>query len=212
MIFDEEGTRNFAKRFKKAHQNRIHADALIKYNYYIENMPKHQIPEVDNDSVNRVLAMTQNSKALRGKSTADTTTLLNEVNVDFAKTMNRIIFDKHLSEKGCDLITGPLDLPPKKPKEETPYYGMIKIPKHSFAKKISKFSFTTLLIKDEVIRALQEIRKECNDVAAKDIYNPNVTKTMKVDDFKQIQASSISQTSYYLKETWVNKLKEIIKA
>ena len=35
---------------------------------------------------------------------------------------------------------------------------------------------------------------------------------MKVDDFLQIQASSISQTSYYLKETWVNKLKEIIKA
>ena len=35
---------------------------------------------------------------------------------------------------------------------------------------------------------------------------------MKVDDFKQIQASSISQTSYYLKETWVNKIKEIIKA
>jgi hypothetical protein len=34
---------------------------------------------------------------------------------------------------------------------------------------------------------------------------------MKVDEFKQIQTSSITQTSYYLKETWLNKLKEIIK-
>jgi hypothetical protein len=33
-----------------------------------------------------------------------------------------------------------------------------------------------------------------------------------VDEFNQIQQSSISQNSYYLKETWVNKLKEIIKA
>mmetsp|Transcript_4731 Transcript_4731/g.3273 ORF Transcript_4731/g.3273 Transcript_4731/m.3273 type:complete len:87 (+) Transcript_4731:340-600(+) len=34
---------------------------------------------------------------------------------------------------------------------------------------------------------------------------------MKVEEFIQIQASSISQNSYYLKETWVNKIKEIIK-
>ena len=45
----------------------------------------------------------------------------------------------------------------------------------------------------------------------KDIYNPNITKTMRIDEFKQIQASSISQTSYYLRETWINKVKEIIK-
>lgn len=34
---------------------------------------------------------------------------------------------------------------------------------------------------------------------------------MRIDEFKQIQASSISQTSYYLRETWVNKIKEIVK-
>jgi hypothetical protein len=44
-------------------------------------------------------------------------------------------------------------------------------------------------------------------VAAKDIYNPNITKTMKVDEFKQIQSSSTTQIGYYLKETWFNKLK-----
>ena len=48
-------------------------------------------------------------------------------------------------------------------------------------------------------------------MASKDIYNPNITKTMKVDEFKQIQSSSTTQTGYYLKETWLNKLKEIIK-
>jgi hypothetical protein len=63
-----------------------------------------------------------------------------------------------------------------------------------------------------VIRAQQEIRKECNEVSTKDIFNPNITKTMKVDEFNQIQASSISQASYFLKETWVNKIKEIIKS
>jgi dynein heavy chain len=125
--------------------------------------------------------------------------------------MNKIIFDKHIFAKNNNLITGKLDLPPLPEAQEPPYFGMIKIPPHNFPKQFSKFCFRTLQIKDEVIRAQQEIRKECNDVAQKDIFNPNVTKTMKVDEFKQIQTSSITQTSYYLKETWLNKLKEIIK-
>jgi hypothetical protein len=58
---------------------------------------------------------------------------------------------------------------------------------------------------------MQEIRKECNDVLLKDIYNPNITKSMKCDEFDQIQKSSIGQISYYLKESWVNKVKDIIK-
>lgn len=29
--------------------SRIYADSMIRYNYYIENMPTHQIPEVDNE-------------------------------------------------------------------------------------------------------------------------------------------------------------------
>lgn len=155
--------------------------------------------------------MTQNTKALRGKSSSDTTTLLSEVNFEFAKTMNKIVFDKHLKERGNELITGNLKLPAKPPAKKTPYFGMITIPPHNFPEQFSQFCFNTLQNKDEVIRAHQDIKKECNDVLVKDIYNPNITKTMRIDEFKQIQASSISQTSYYLRETWVNKVKEIIK-
>ena len=48
-------------------------------------------------------------------------------------------------------------------------------------------------------------------MAERDIFNPNINNTMSVDDFNQIQASSISQAAYYLKETWVTRIKEIIK-
>ena len=58
---------------------------------------------------------------------------------------------------------------------------------------------------------MNDIKKECNDVMTRDIFNPNITKTMRVEEFKQIQASSISQTSYYLRETWVGKLRDIVK-
>jgi dynein heavy chain len=211
ILFDEEDPREFAKRFKVAFDTRVMADSLLKYNFYIENMPTHQIPEIDNEEVNRILSMTQNTKQLRGKSSSDTTTLLSEVNFEFAKTLNKIIFDKHLKSNGPNLISGPLVLPEEKPKEEAPDFGMITIPPHNFPEQFSNFCFNSILNKDQSIRAMQEIRKECNDVLMKDIYNPNITKSMRVTEFKQIQKSSTSQISYYLKETWVNKIKDIIK-
>ena len=60
--------------------------------------------------------------------------------------MNNIIFDKHLNEKGTNLITGQLHLPPPEEKKKTPYLGMISIPppRDSFAKTFSKYSFKTL--------------------------------------------------------------------
>lgn len=79
--------------------------------------------------------------------------LLNEINLDFCKTMNKIIFDKHIVSKGNNLITGPLALPPPTNQKDTPYLGMITIPMHNYPKMFSKFVFKTLLMKDEVIFA-----------------------------------------------------------
>lgn len=62
ILFDDEDPRAFAKRFKAAFDARCKADSLLKYNFYVENMPTHQIPEIDNNEVNRILGMTQNTK------------------------------------------------------------------------------------------------------------------------------------------------------
>lgn len=184
ILFDDEDPREFAKRFAVAYNTRVVADSLLKYNFYIENMPTGQIKDLENDQVNRMLSMTQNTKQLRGKSSSDSTALLSEVNFEFAKTMNKIIFDKHLKTTGHNLISGPLELPEEKEKEETPYYGMITIPAHNFPEAFSNFCFSSTLNKDQSIRAMQQIRKECNDVLLKDIYNPNITKPYRVNDFK----------------------------
>lgn len=96
IMFDDEDPREFAKRFAYAYNTRLVADSLLKYNFYIENMPTHQSLEIKTDQVNRMLSMTQNTKQLRGKSSSDTTALLSEVNFEFAKTMNKIVFDKHM--------------------------------------------------------------------------------------------------------------------
>jgi len=41
ILFDEEDPREFAKRFEAAYRTRTMADSLLKYNFYVENMPAH---------------------------------------------------------------------------------------------------------------------------------------------------------------------------
>jgi len=210
LLFDDEDPRVFAKRFRKAFESRAYADSLIRYNYYIENMPTHQIPEIDNDQINRVLSLTQNTKALRGKSSSDTTTLLSEVNFDFAKSLNKIIFDKHMKDKNSELISSNLRLPPDPAPKEKPYFGLISIPAHNFPEQFSQFCFNTLLSKDEVIKVMQIIRKECNDANLRNIYNTNITHTMSVRDFEGSQNGSITSTTNYLKNQWGETIKKAI--
>jgi hypothetical protein len=41
ILFDDEDPRKFAERFHHAFLTRIMADSLLKYHFYVENMPTH---------------------------------------------------------------------------------------------------------------------------------------------------------------------------
>jgi dynein heavy chain len=90
---------------------------------------------------------------------------MQEVNLDFGRTMNWIIMDKTMektAEQLKEMIPANLTLPPKAPLKDTPYFGMTPIPQHDFPEQFSNFCFNSLYIKEEVIKAMVEIRAECN--------------------------------------------------
>eukprot|EP01022_Parablepharisma_sp_SALTPOND_P028499 TRINITY_DN71064_c2_g1_i1.p1 TRINITY_DN71064_c2_g1~~TRINITY_DN71064_c2_g1_i1.p1 ORF type:complete len:4083 (+),score=665.19 TRINITY_DN71064_c2_g1_i1:2435-14683(+) len=210
LYIEGEDPRVFANRFAGAYYRRAYADSLIRYNYYIENMPTDEIPELSNEQIAKVITQALTARSFKGKSQLDTQPLINEVNADFAKTMNKIIFDKHMRGKGRELIGGSLMLPPE-PRPKRKYYGMISIPAHNFPETFASFGFESILMRQEAIKAGEKINLECLEAQEKEIFNTNFTKTLKLEEFKQIESSSISQCAHYLRETWVSKIKDIVK-
>lgn len=86
----------------------------------------------------------------------------------------------------ADRIPANLNLPPRPKPKEVPYFGQVPIPPHDFAEQFSLFTFHSLFIKDEVIRAMVEIRAECNYVLAENrIFNTELKRVMRVEEFKQ---------------------------
>ena len=84
VCFDAEDPVNFAKRVAAAHQARLNAEAVIRFNLYVDSMPTDDVGGLDSEQVNRVLTLALSSECLR-MNDFDTSQLLNEVNMDFAR-------------------------------------------------------------------------------------------------------------------------------
>jgi hypothetical protein len=87
----------FARRVSLAHRLRREFECNIRYSLYIDSMPTDEIQPLDTEQVNRVLVLALNTRKLK-QNALDTTSLLNEVNIDYARTMNKIIFDVNLRD------------------------------------------------------------------------------------------------------------------
>jgi dynein heavy chain len=138
-------------------------------------MPTLELPELDSEQQHRIITMALSARYLKEKikggkddkngGGVDTTTILQEVNLDFGRTMNWIIIDKTMEKPADqlkDMIQANLTLPPKPPGRVVPYFGMVPIPQHDFPEQFSNFCFNSLFIKEEVIKAMVDIRAECN--------------------------------------------------
>jgi dynein heavy chain, axonemal len=155
LLFEAEDPQKFARRVAKAHQERIYADSLIRYNYYIDNMPKIDLQDTDQEQKNRLMNLTQNTQKLKEEDLAD---LLQEVDDDYSRTMNKIIFDKCYEDGIEQFIPLNLRLPPVQKNVPAPEYGMIIIERDDnsldFTDIFKEFCFKSLYIKKQVIHAL----------------------------------------------------------
>lgn len=116
-------------------------------------------------------------------------------------------------DQRADIVPANLTLCPPAPPKPCPYFGQVPIPKHEFPESFSNFCFNSLFIRNEVIKAMVQIREDCNNVMRDNrIFNVKLSKTMRVEEFKQHQNSSISQIKFATRESgWVLRLEKIIK-
>jgi dynein heavy chain len=154
--------------------------------------------ELDQMSLKRMLDITKQSvglKTLPDKNREDAlASLEKEANVDFQRSMNKIIFDKIVVESGP--VLGFVTLPDQKP-PRTPQKGCVTdLPAYDFDAQYYNFSFVSLLTRKEAIDALSKVKVECNRVAAMSMFQiPN--KHMKLDEFEQTQTQQTSQVGFF---------------
>jgi len=225
IYFESESPFDYVRRVVFAHTTRRQLEGRIRYALYVDNMPTDEIAPLDTEQVNRILLLALNTKKLK-QNALDTTALLNEVNIDFGRTMNKIIFDVNLrdpqqqqlrhqlhlevvEEVNAAMGLGEDDLPQKRP---VGYLGVISVPFHDLPKHFSNFCFHSFYTKIEAISALVKVQAECLRLGKLSLFNTNVTKSVRLEEFEQMQNSCIIQLSGFLKDKWIQSLKAAIKS
>lgn len=134
----------FAKRYAEAVKASMHAEALMRYSLFVDSMPMEDIPPLTNEQVNRMLSFALNSKKLKDKL-MDTSVLISEVNTEYARTMNRIVFDEALAKgevPGCPAqLLRLAEEFPKEPVRPVPERGCVSISEYDYPEQFSSFSF-----------------------------------------------------------------------
>eukprot|EP00930_Biecheleria_cincta_P014239 TRINITY_DN1233_c0_g1_i1.p1 TRINITY_DN1233_c0_g1~~TRINITY_DN1233_c0_g1_i1.p1 ORF type:complete len:4262 (-),score=887.85 TRINITY_DN1233_c0_g1_i1:333-13118(-) len=92
IVFYGEDPEVFADRVAFAFAALRKAQLRIGLNFFLDNMPVQDIQVLDDDQVARVLDLSKNSAALREVGDSFCNEVIREVNMDFARTMNKIIF------------------------------------------------------------------------------------------------------------------------
>ncbi|MEW5298367.1 MAG: hypothetical protein WDW36_001499 [Sanguina aurantia] len=189
VCFTAEDPAVFARRHVDAHASRAKAESLLRYHLFLDSMPTEDIQPLSTEQVSRMLGFALNSKRLKDRL-LDSSSLVGEVNVEWARTMNKIVFDAACKRgsSGCAASLMELaDMPPQDPPKAAPLRG------------------------GEVISALGKIKVECAKVLKMCFFNTHFTKSSRLEEMEQGQMQSIDTVGNYLKDTWVVTLRSAIR-
>jgi dynein heavy chain len=235
ICFHGEDPSLFADRVEFAFNAVQRAQARAKLNFFIDNMPIDDIQCLDVDQVARVLDLSKRSPALRDASLeAASNDLIREVNLDFARTMNKIVIlhesqeqgrnDEDADVGGCHssndatMLFGGLDASHLDDEDENSFdkpvlwFALWPVPEYNFTETFSTFCFVSLYIRTEVVTTLCSVAKECLDLMGHCIYTTKFQKSMRLEQFRQLQKNTISHTSKHIREKWNVDLQHIVHA
>ncbi|KAJ3275318.1 Dynein heavy chain 1, axonemal [Terramyces sp. JEL0728] len=214
IMFLAEDPITFAQRIARAYYSRYQAALQLKYNFCIDSMPIDNLwTHISDESMKKIMNISigTNKELKQLQSTKAADTLIKQLQREYFRTHNRMLLDHEMVNFKDQEIYAKLELPVANETEKIPEFGRLVIPQYDWKEVSHKFSFTSYLTKVEVIKTLCKVRTECDKLANTPIFATNLTKTVKLDEFEQIQSQSLVNIKNYLKDGWISSLKNIVK-
>ncbi|CAF4290444.1 unnamed protein product, partial [Rotaria sp. Silwood2] len=209
LYFLAEDPRIFADRVAKAYRDRKRTEAELRSALFIDCMPVDGIGKLDDERIKRMIELTKTSAISKTVKDEYVTPIVEEVNLDYARTMNSMIFEEVTQS---DPVSFAFITLPIKQRRVVPHTACVDIPEYSFNEVFDQFKFISLLTSKPAIDALKLVRTECDYVINNlSLLQKTIPKHVKLDEFESMQFNQTSTTHMYLTDTWKNNLRQGIK-
>ena len=181
----------YVARVANAHKQRREAEAALRCALYVDCMPIDDLSGMDAEQVNRILFLSLNTKKMRVNNN-DTTQLINEIQLDYSRTINALIYNAHQQTDATKARTGVATA------INCPDYATVRIPAHDFAAHFTSFCFHSFMTKPEAIVSLIRVNAECQKLHKTPLLQSAYSKPVRVDEFSGSQHATISGLQSYL--------------
>jgi dynein heavy chain len=158
-------------------------------------MPTDEISTIEDERVEFIIYLALNTLVLReAHSYLPIRECIDDIKHNYARTMNKIVFDKNLKEMPQkEQLLKFLALMPEEKIPPVPMYGTIEIPEHNFDESRKQFNFNTYFTESQIIDALLKVKDELLNKQKKRLFQIPMKKTVKLDEFEQIQQQSLEK-------------------
>ena len=215
VCFDAEDPELYAKRLLEATQLRKRAADSIALNLYVDCMPVDNLKPLDSEQVNRILGNAINMSKLRQNSMLDTSSLLQQYNLNHMRTMNQLIFVNLLrsQQKTLEMVRS-ISVDPglfQSPQDVFAARKIINIDSEiSMYERSRTFKFSSLWNKMEAMHIIYQIQVENVPLdKANFFFVPE--KSQRMEEFVTNQGSAGNALATLVKETWVNGITASVK-
>ena len=215
VCFDAEDPELYCKRLYEATALRKRTADTIALNLYVDCMPVDNLKPLDSEQVNRILENAINMNKLRQNSMLDTSSLLQQYNLNHMRAMNQLIFINlmYKQKKNLDMVRCASVNPElfQSPKNIFTQRKNINITSDiSLIERSNTFKFSSLWNKMEAMYIIYQIQIENLSLEkASFFFQPE--KPQRLEEFITNQTTSGHSLSILIKETWVNSITTSVK-
>lgn len=223
VCFDVEDPKLYCDRIAMCIKQKKDIEASLALSLYIDCMPVDGLKPLESEQVSRILTKSSNTDALRNNTALDTSTLMQQYNLNHMRSLNKMILiqllHSHIKEiqsanpvsTDASLFSNADHIFPSQKEIAT---GS-EVP---LAETKKSFTFYSLLTKMETIRIMAHIQVE-NVHISKTVLFPIPEKTVRVEEFSITQATSLQTFTVHVKDAWItsvtsqvrNNLKDVKK-
>ncbi|KAL4086285.1 hypothetical protein PRIC1_014412 [Phytophthora ramorum] len=220
VCFKAEDPSNFADRYVAAQLARVQAQNLLRKNFYVDCMPLEELHKLGNASLGKIVRLA--TAVFHGKSLRipDTTRIVHEIQLNYLRTMSRIVFESHQEiGRNSDIFCGFLTKEEEVPAEPcsrvvVPFPHKSKrtiAPPVDYADQFIGFSFQTFLTSPEALSALIKVNEECCRILQLELFSVKPGRSVKLEEFQQRQQALERAVLKTITEEWPVKVAAIIK-
>ena len=211
ICFDAEDPLVYCDRLNDCIKRKRVVNAKLALNLYVDCMPVDNLKPLDSEQVNRVLDNAINMQGLRNNPLLDTSSLLQQYNLNHMRTLNQLIFVKllrhNVSEVQAvktvsvdpDLFVRSRDVFPERRSTDIPLEAF------SLASRLQEFKFNSLWNRLEAIRVVVQIQSE-NYALERQSFFTVPEKTLRLQEYSNNQLAAGAQLGSFIKDQWFSNV------